>query len=205
MIRKTLTRVSLFPFLLFPLLLSAQEYSSGSFALGIRNTLNIFPHNEAIGIGAGGQFKIGFSDRVNTEWFLDYITSDAGTNAFRQDYHIGWSVQFVFPKTGFGGSKPVPYLLGGQCFDLTRAGIRGGETTPLIFSAAAQAGLGLSQFIGEKFELTFQTQYMVHLTKDIHIDESGAGEIQVNRGANFEGHLLLTFSANFYFLDLWSK
>lgn len=187
----------------------AGGYSGGAFALGIRSTANKFLDDHVnLGIGAGGQFKFGISDRVNTEWFADYINSSIGDYGFRRDYHIGWSVQFAMNKEGFGRvGKITPYILGGQCFDLTTVGIRTKENVGPIFSAAAQIGAGGSWFVTEPFEITLQAQYMMHISKDVHIEGSGdtwwtdPPEVHVENGANFLGHLLFTLSANYYFLD----
>jgi hypothetical protein len=186
----------------------APGYRAGSFGLGIRTTGNYFLDNDLFGLGAGGQFKIGFSPRVNTEWFLDYIQSSNQNNGFRRDYHIGWSVQFALPKDGFGSRRVTPYVLGGQCFDLTEVGYSGHFKSPLIFSAAAQVGAGISTFIQPRLELNVQAQYMVHLSKDVHLEEhpeENGYHYHIEPGLNFQGHLLLNASLNFYFLQLWNR
>ena len=189
--------------------LSAQErvYGGGSFGLGIRSTFNYFLEDGMTGLGAGGQWKLGFTDRVNTEWFFDYITSHSDElGAARDDYHIGWSVQFAFKKDGFGGTGLTPYVLGGQCFDLTRVETAT-DRTPLNFSAAVQAGLGASWFVHPRVEFTGQAQYMVHLGKDVHAetDDHGHSHIHESNGFSFLGHGLLTFSCNVYFLKFWNQ
>lgn len=179
-------------------------YSGGAFALGMRSTANVFTADEARGLGTGGQFKIGVTKHINTEWFADLIESRIRETGYRRDYHIGWSVQFALGGEGFGEvGKVRPYILGGQCFDLTQIGIREVTESDPIFSAAAQLGAGASFFPIDPLELTFQGQWMAHLTKDAHIEwdgPSGPG-IHVEDGINFEGHLLLTLAANFYFAD----
>lgn len=192
-------------------LLPAQGfYQGGSFALGVRNTANLFTEDGSAGIGAGGQFKIGFGPKVNTEWFYDYISSKPADFGFRQDHHIGWSVQFAPFKQGYGDKAFVPYFLGGQCFDLTRLRTQR-SNGPLydsgqIFSAAVQVGVGVSKFIGPRLELTLQGQYMVHLGKDAHFHQdeiTGLNEVEVHNETSLAGHLLFTFSANYYLFNLW--
>jgi hypothetical protein len=186
---------------------AAAGYRGGSFGLGVRTTGNYFLDNDMAGLGAGGQFKVGFGPRVNTEWFLDYIQSNGQDDAFRRDYHIGWSVQFALREAGFGSKGLTPYLLGGQCFDLTEVGYTGVLKSPLIFSAAAQVGAGLSTFLQPRLELNLQTQYMVHLSKDVHVANTPdeGKHYHIERGLNFKGHLLLNASLNFYFLQLWNR
>lgn len=180
-------------------------YSGGAFALGMRSTLNIFPADGAVGFGSGGQFKIGVSRRVNTEFFADLIHSSRDNYFYRKDYHIGWSVQFALPRDGFGVKKFTPYVLAGQCFDYTNANVTwpGPNDHAEAFSAAAQTGLGLSHFFGERLEGTLQAQYMIHLTRDIHLEDEGVIEPQIHseKGADFAGHALFTLSLNYYFLD----
>lgn len=182
----------------------APPYGGGSFGLGLRNAANIFGHNGMVGLGAGGHFKLGVGSRVNTEWFLDYITSAGEQSSYRHDYHIGWAVQFALLKKGFGEAGISPYIMGGQCFDLTRVGIRVVDESPLVFSAAAQAGAGISTFVHPRLELNLQAQYMMHLTKNVeaHFHSPGDSEVQVGN-ASFKGHTLLTGTLTFYFLRFW--
>ena len=184
-----------------------RKLEAGRFGVGMRNAVNLWGENGMLGIGAGGQFKLAFSPRVNTEFFLDLIDSKGEFNSYRKDYHIGWAVQFALPKDGFGSHTLVPYLMAGQCFDLTRVGIRGGTETPLIFSAAVQGGIGLSSFVHPAIELNLQTQYMMHMTQHVHLnfDENGVATTEVAKGASAAGHLLGTFSFTVYFLRLWNR
>lgn len=73
-----------------PYFLTAQSSDNGMFSLGVRTTHNSFSH-DGNGIGTGGHFRIQLSERINTEWFADYIS--AGDELIRSNYvHIGWSV-----------------------------------------------------------------------------------------------------------------
>lgn len=174
------------------------------FALGQRNSLNVFGHNGVVGIGAGGHFKLSVSRRVNTEWFSDVIQSQGNDDIIRRDYHIGWAVQFALAKDGFGSHRFVPYLMGGQCFDLTKVGFKGQYESPLVFSAAAQAGIGVSHFICPAVELNLQTHYMMHLGKhvDADLDGNGIGHVHVDSGVEIAGHWLTTFSFSVYLTRL---
>ena len=68
----------------------------GLLSLGVRSTISAFNDSKTnnFGKGIGGQFRMQLSERVNTDWFFDYLTSDIGSVAHRSDYHIGWSVLF---------------------------------------------------------------------------------------------------------------
>ena len=195
--------------LLLPHLGQAQDnrLSGGRVGLGMRNAINLWGGNKMFGIGAGGQFKLAFSPRVNTDFFADVIDSKGENNSFRKDYHIGWGVQFALPGQGFGSHKVVPYLMAGQCFDLTKVGVAFQTQSPLVFSAAIQGGAGISSFVHKNVELNLQAQYMMHMTQHVHLnfDELGAATYDIDKGASAEGHFLTTFSVTFYFLSLWNR
>lgn len=184
------------------------SYSPGAFALGIRTTANVFTADGARGLGSGGQFKIGVTKQINTQWFADVIQSRVNEIGFRKDYHIGWSVQFGFLGEGFGEvGKLRPYFMGGQCFDLTQLGLQNITETEPLFSAAAHLGTGVSFFPVSSLEMNLQGQWMAHLTGDAHFEWDGpnAPYIHVEKGANLEGHVLITLAANYYFADFKQK
>ena len=194
---------------------SAQEskpISSGSFGLGMRTTESIFLGDNAAGFGTGGQFKILFAHRVNSEWFLDYLNSSAGLNGYRKDTHIGWSVQFAVNKGGYQTLKPVPFIEAGQCFDWTKIGFvtkvnqdANSFVTPVTvgpnFSVATQAGAGIAWFPLSKLEIEVESQYMIHIAKEVHLEfdsNNHAYKINQSKGTSFAGHILGTLSVTWY-------
>ncbi|HLP13082.1 MAG TPA: hypothetical protein VK177_14190 [Flavobacteriales bacterium] len=186
---------------------------AGNFELGMRNTVSLFGNNNTSGFGTGGQFRIMLAKKINTEWFADYIQTDLYNLGKRTDAHIGWSVMFYImdePK------KLDPYFIAGHCFDYTRVNVYHTLTEPGItvksrWSSAAQAGIGCHYYIGERFNLTLATQYMLHLGNDIHVElenENGGEVLHVeqestNNKLTFEGHMLTTLSLNFRIGQLW--
>ena len=62
-------------------------------SIGGRSTLNLFDH-DGVGLGTGGQVRIRFSERVNTDWFADYILISNAKNIRSEYYHVGWSVMY---------------------------------------------------------------------------------------------------------------
>jgi hypothetical protein len=128
---------------------------AGILSLGGRTTVSLFndDKNEMTGTGVGGQFRLRFSDAVNTDWFFDYITSDILNYAHRTDYRIGWSVLFYpmnhlayFHQPKDFKPKFRPYILAGHCFDPSRIEAKEG-TSPMNgamyaerWSSAVQAG-----------------------------------------------------------------
>ncbi len=207
---------------LSPLLLFSQENSSivkandsnlgGSFELGIRSTTSTFGSTGNLGYGIGGQFRIRMSNRVNTEWFSDFITEDIDGLAKRNDYHIGWSVMF-YPINPIH-KKITPYILAGHCFDYTKitTTLKLQETeTASKLSSATQIGLGTHFNLTDKFNISLSSQYMLHLGNDIHTEvhrENGHSELHIESDGHgetvsLEGHILYTISINYKIANLW--
>ncbi|MCO4744386.1 MAG: hypothetical protein KC912_06330 [Proteobacteria bacterium] len=180
---------------------------------GMRTTVSAFSEGrlDRVGLGVGGQSRIQIGDRVGTEWFLDYISTDLEGGAHRVDDHIGWSVMF-YPLPTDGFTKPVlPYVLAGHCFDYTVISIPGaghihpGETSPAEatrasrLSSAVQFGVGTHFNLTERFDISPTAQYMIHLGNDLHYDPKGHGHAEQSRAGALEGHLLFNVSVNYRF------
>lgn len=189
---------------------------AGMLSLGARSTLSLFndDKNEMMGTGVGGQFRLRFSDAVNTDWFFDYITSDILNYAYRTDYHIGWSVLF-YPINQMDyfrqeeGFKPKfrPYILAGHCFDYSRIQSKADATLyGERWSSAVQAGLGSHLELSPRFDISLTGQYMIHLGNHIETDydfTTGVLSFNEDKGASLAGHLLITLSLNYKIAKLW--
>ena len=171
------------------------------------------------GTGVGGQFRLRFSDAVNTDWFFDYITSDILNYAHRTDYHIGWSVLFYpinhlayFHQPKDFKPKFRPFILAGYCFDYSKIEAKDG-ISPLDgalyaerWSSAVQAGLGTHLELSPRFDISLTGQYMIHLGNHIETDydfTSGTLSFHEHKGASLAGHLLVTVSLNYKIARLW--
>ena len=189
---------------------------AGMLSLGGRTTVSLFNDhkNEMTGTGVGGQFRLRFSDAVNTDWFFDYITSDILNYAHRTDYHIGWSVLFYpinqldyFRQDGEFKPKFRPYILAGHCFDYSRIESKADATVyGERWSSAVQAGLGTHLELSPRFDISLTGQYMIHLGNHIETDYNfTTGELSFNehKGASLAGHVLLTLSLNYKIAKLW--
>jgi opacity protein-like surface antigen len=183
------------------------EKAAGRFSLGTRTTASLFNGDDDAtpGIGLGGQFRLQFSNKLNSEWFADFIISSIGGMASRNDYHIGWSLMF-YPGATVDFSKLLqPYLQAGHCFDYTRVEA---DDNPGNFgdrlTMAMQAGAGTHINITPRFDFSLSAQYMLHLGKDIHTEVSG-GEVNIEKtkSSKPEGHLLATLSINYKLANLW--
>jgi hypothetical protein len=192
---------------------------AGMLSLGGRTTMSLFNDhkNEMTGTGVGGQFRLRFSEVVNTDWFFDYITSDILNYAFRTDYHIGWSVLY-YPLNGLryyrqdsekNATKFRPYLLAGHCFDYSRIQAKADATKSAErWSSAVQAGLGTHWEITPKFDLSLTGQYMIHLGNHIETHYDFMTEeitFDTHKGASMAGHLLVTLSLNYKIAKLWGR
>ena len=189
---------------------------SGKLQLGMRSALSAFSDDGAMGHGVGGQFRIKFGSRLNSDWFLDYITTDIAGLAKRTDYHIGWSVLYYPFNNEIKKGKLTPYILAGHCFDWTDVTKNGGIYTSLNmpqkrFASAVQSGLGAHYNLADNFDVSLTAQYMIHLGPDIHtsvFDNEITGQkdiIITKESIGLEGHLLINLSLNVYIADLWNK
>ena len=192
---------------------------AGMLSLGGRTTVSLFNdhENEMTGTGVGGQFRLRFSDAVNTDWFFDYITSDILNYAHRTDYHIGWSVLFYpinnldyFRQKEEFKPKFRPYILAGHCFDYSKIEAKvsplDGPMSAERWSSAVQAGLGTHLELTPRFDISFTGQYMIHLGNHIETDydfTSGTLSFHEHKGASLAGHVLVTLSLNYKIAKLW--
>ena len=177
----------------------------GMFSLGARTTLSTFNghHEESNGFGVGGQFRLQFADRVNSDWFFDYIISEIGDYVNRTDYHIGWSV--LYYPTANPNSSLRPYILAGHCFDYTQMVSKRNSINRLErWSSAVQGGAGVHFNLSERLDLSLVGQYMVHLGNEIHAHEhNGVVHFEDSGGASLEGHILFHIGINYKIGDLW--
>lgn len=179
---------------------------SGWFSFGGRSTLSAFSH-DGTGLGTGGQFRIQLSNRVNTDWFGDYISINISDKVRSEYYHIGWSVLFYpFEKLQF--PKVIqPYIVAGHCFDYNVKTIM---NYPSIskdrWGSAVQAGLGTHFNLSDRFDVSITCQYMIHLTKEIDAEIDGNNIALVDgHDPSLEGHLLTTVSLNYKLFRIWKK
>lgn len=192
-------------FILALLKTSISWSQGGDFQLGVRSTVSLFNDSETndFGKGIGGQFRLQLADRINTDWFFDYLTSDIGSQANRTDYHIGWSVLF-YPYLK-EKQKVKPYILAGHCFDYSYMAENLNKANfSERWSSAIQAGIGSHFRLSPRMDLSLTTQYMIHLGNHIHpvITNNSINFIE-EKGANLEGHLLITIGVNYKIADLW--
>ena len=196
-----------------PMISVAQEKvntESGQFSFGIRTAISAFSDDGANGHGFGGQFRIRFDKRVNSDWFADYITTDIGGLAKREDMHIGWSVlAYPFNCETVKG-KLTPYVLAGHCFDYTKVSKNASPVFQEKWSSAVQAGLGMHYNFTDNMDLSLTTQYMMHLGKDVSasvFEIDGRKDVVITKSEvnGIEGHLLINVSMNIRVGDLWGK
>ncbi len=202
---------SLFLSLLFLSFHLFSQSDIGMFSIGMRNTISVFDHdkNAKIGYGAGGQFRVQLTERLNTEWFLDHLQQDLGESAFRKDLHIGWSLMYYpwLKKEGSQRQIVKPYLIAGHCFDWSNLILKDERNiNGKKFGSAVQFGLGTHLYLTKRLDVTFVTQYMIHLGKDVELvydEHSHTHEIEKHNHVDAYGHLLLTLGINYKIVNLW--
>ncbi len=178
----------------------------GTYSLGTRNTISAFNDDAAIGLGIGGQFRIQLGQKLNSEWYLDYITSETDVTK-RNDYHIGWSLMFYSKNNNSFNKTLQPYLLVGHCFDYSKVFEKNNiSNSANRLSMATQAGIGTHINFSDKFNCSISSQYMLHFGKEIQTFMQGSKVfISKNDFSSVEGHLLFTLSFNYKLGKLWNK
>ncbi len=193
------------PILSFSQEINIKNNRGGLLSLGTRSTVSAFNghEDESAGLGIGGQFRIQLADRVNTDWFADYITSDVSDLATRTDYHIGWSVLFYVTENPTARVKP--YVLAGHCFDHTILQDNSNFTNKAQrWSSAVQGGIGTHFNLTPRLDLSLTAQYMLHLGTELHVEQGVSSiEFREENGASLEGHMLFNLSVNYKIADLW--
>jgi hypothetical protein len=185
-----------------------RDQGTGNFSLGTRNTISMFNDDDAIGTGIGGQARFQFLDRLNSEWYADYIPSQTKIS-HRNDYHIGWSLMYYFGRNVHFDHFVQPYLIAGHCFDYSVVSQVGKHTNSADrFSSATQAGIGTHFNISRRFDCSLSAQYMLHFGKEIEVDPNTVGKdgrIDIHRSefVKPDGHLLFSISFNYKFVNFW--
>ena len=183
------------------------EKQGGNFSVGIRNTVNLFTDEpKAFGAGAGGSVRLQIVDRVNTEWFGDYISTNLYNKADRMDAHIGWSVMFyILDPKGFT-RKFTPFVAAGHCFDYTSIRLTGeNQKTYDRLTSAIHMSVGCHYNITPRFDISVSTLYVLHLGKelDANLQSDGSLLVEEHQNAGWEGHVMLVLSAHYKFMKLW--
>lgn len=190
----------------------------GEISWGIRSTGSLFSASgNNFGIGAGWQIRFRLSEKLNSEWFSDWITTDINGLGQRNDAHVGVSTM-IYPFKNKGYKNTIsPYILGGFCADYTKIKSNfyfdntTNEYTSIVkdrWSFATQLGLGTHYNFTDRFDISFSAQYILHTGKDLHseieTDNNGNEYLHLHEeaGGGLEGHLFLTLSANYMIADL---
>ncbi len=178
----------------------------GRISLGTRSTVSAFDH-DGVGLGTGGQFRIQLSNRVNTDWFADYIMINSDNVSRSEYYHIGWSVLFYVMDNRWYPITFQPYVLAGHCFDYNKKTlISNNNVYKDRWGSAVQAGIGTHINLSPRFDISIMTQYMIHLTGGFEVEQvNGAYEILKHEHSILEGHLLTTAGINYKIFRLWGR
>jgi hypothetical protein len=191
--------------------LNAQEQPKrnefrGEFTLGLRSTSSFFDNTYTglPGLGTGGGFKIRLGNRINTDWFADYIVG-ATSYVKRTDSHIGWSV--LYYPFNYQNKGLKPFISAGHCFDYTRnSDLTDFSNFANRWSSAIQGGVGFHYYFTEKLDVVLQAQYMMHIGTHLETEIVNSQVVfSEEKGTLEEGHLLVTVGINFTLGKLWGK
>lgn len=177
---------------------------AGVFALGVRmnEAMVEFPDDHSTSLGVGGQMRLQFSNRLNSEWFLDFSRSDVMPGITRTDYYFGSDLMIYLRKNL---RRIQPYAVVGPGIAAYRINsVTNGNNSASVFLPAAQAGLATHFNVTYRFDLSLTAQYIMEYGHDLETTLNG-DEVTISRSTEkkFEGHPQLTLSMNFKIADLW--
>ena len=204
-------RCLLVPLCLVPTLLPAQAQDpasagGGAVSLGVRSAFSFFNDGRwnYVGLGTGGQVRVQLSERVNTDWYFDFLSGTSGNDGHRKDLHIGWSVLY-YPFDPAATRHFKPYILAGHCFDNARLSSNTDANLHAeCWSSAVQAGVGTHLLVGDRSDVSLVAQYMIHLGTDLHAHDDGEGvTFEQEHGVSLEDHLLFHVSYNYKLFNAW--
>lgn len=185
--------------------LNLKKNRGGIISLGGRNSIGIVNDGKwrKPGFGTGGHFRLQFSDRVNSEWFIEYLTANISDYAWKADTHIGWSVLYYL--TNKPEAVIQPYLLAGHCFEhLKYTDNFNSKNFAERWSASLQGGVGTHFNITRRFDISLVAHYMIHLgTKIFTSNVEKTTTFTKKKGAGIHDHILLNISLNYKIADLW--
>jgi hypothetical protein len=179
--------------------------NAGVISLGARSSIGIVNDGkwQQPAFGVGGQFRIRFTDRVNSDWFFDYLTSDIKDYAWRTDYHIGWSMLYYLRDNLQAFVQP--YVVSGHCFEnLKFIDNVNPQNKANRWSASVQSGIGVHLNLTDRFDLSCEAQYMLHFgTKITATAPEGTAIFTKHKGFGIQDHILIHMSINYKIADLW--
>lgn len=177
---------------------------AGRFSLGVRTSMGLVYENDwsKMSFGNGGQIRLKLGERVNTEWFADFLQGDLGDIAKRTDVHIGWSVMYYPIKSS---EKIQPFVLAGHCFEFLKIEENGDASNHIHRkSASVQAGIGSHWHLSKNLDFSATTQYMMHFGTNILVnDTTNPITFSKESGISLQDHVLVNFSLNYCIADLW--
>lgn len=189
-----------------------RHVQSGYFSVTRRTSWSMWGLNQwkLTGLGLGTAFRIQFSQRLNSEWYADYIKTHYKGKVYRGDRHLTNTLMYYFRKLDTFKYKFHPFITTSVfCLDITKVEEVGpGGQSLQRFSFSQQFGAGTHFFFTERFDISIYAQYYNHLGNDIHIEEHDDGTLHmeaVKERISLEGHMFLVFSVGYRIGDLWGN
>jgi len=169
---------------------------------GTRTSMTTMDSNDAIGKGLGGQVRVQFSKRLNSEWYQDKLASKSALTGRNED-QMGWSMMY-YVKAKFDTTQVFqPFLIMGQSFDKADVFELEDETNSAsVQYVAVHGGLGTHVNISPKFDCSLSGLYVHPFGKEIESIPGEEGLLIQKAEQSRTGHLLFTVSINYKILKL---
>lgn len=167
-------------------------------SVGTRNVISFLSSQGGVGKGIGGHLRIQLSKRINTEWFMDYVTSKNEPTAMNE-YHIGWSLMYYLKKENDYTRLLKPYIMAGHCFDNIHVFEIDNKTNrQSLVNMATTAGMGTHINITPRFDCSITGQYMLDFGREI-VKQTNEGKLNLVKSdhTTVDGHPLIAISFNY--------
>lgn len=176
----------------------------GVFGVGLRAAGGLAITDSVLHVtqGVGVQGRLMLLQRLNTEWYAEWMRGGFSDAAFRTDVHLGLNALLYFQRRL---QRVAPYLVAGIAADAltlhNRVQYRHRTTS---WTTALQGGMGFHINLTWRSDLSLSTAYQQHLRHNalLKTDEGLLAQVP-QTGRTGDGHLLVVLSMNFKITDLW--
>ncbi|MCS6917920.1 MAG: hypothetical protein RMK52_06455 [Chitinophagales bacterium] len=176
----------------------------GVFGVGIRTAAGLSISDSALRVSEGGgvQARLMVLQRLNTEWYAEWLRGGFSDAAYRTDVHLGLNTLLYFQRRL---QRVAPFVLTGIAADaLTLHNRLTARHRTSSWTTALQGGIGFHINLTWRSDLTVSAAYQHHLSHQAILQTEESILAQVPRsGRTGDGHLLVTLSMNYKITDLW--
>ncbi|MCS6990547.1 MAG: hypothetical protein NZL95_01640 [Chitinophagales bacterium] len=176
----------------------------GVFAAGIRTAAGLTLTDSTLNLaqGVGLQARLLVLQRLNTEWYVEWLRGGFSDEAFRTDLHLGFNILGYFQRRL---QRVAPFLMTGFAADaLTLNNRLEARHRTTSWTTAVLGAIGFHINLTWRSDLTIAVAYQHHLVHQALLQTAEGILAQVPRsGRTGDGHLLVQLSMNYKITDLW--